>query len=101
MADASEPFVIIDNVSKKFNDVYVLREISAEIHPGEILGLIGKSGAGKSVLINMLRGTPEYRPDSGRVIYRFNSCDACGWADLSISFDKVRKMRKGDEGARC
>ena len=94
MADASEPFVIIDNVSKKFNDVYVLRDISAEIHPSEILGLIGKSGAGKSVLINMLRGIPEYRPDSGKVIYRFNSCEACGWADLPFPSTKCEKCGK-------
>lgn len=82
MAEGAEAFIIVYNVSKKFGGSYVLRDISATIHTGEILGLIGRSGAGKSVLINMLRGTEEYRPDSGSVIYRFNSCDACGWLDL-------------------
>ncbi len=82
MAEGAEAFIIVNNVSKKFGGSYVLRDISATIHTGEILGLIGRSGAGKSVLINMLRGTEEYRPDSGSVIYRFNSCDACGWLDL-------------------
>lgn len=82
MAEGAEAFVVVNNVSKKFGGSYVLRDISATIHAGEILGLIGRSGAGKSVLINMLRGTEEYRPDAGSVIYRFNSCDACGWLDL-------------------
>ncbi|NLI73871.1 MAG: methyl coenzyme M reductase system, component A2 [Euryarchaeota archaeon] len=82
MADSAETFIIIDNVSKKFDGSYVLRDISANIHTGEILGLIGRSGAGKSVLINMLRGTEEYRPDAGSITYRFNSCNACGILDL-------------------
>ena len=82
MAEGAEAFIVVNNVSKKFGGSYVLRDISATIHTGEILGLIGRSGAGKSVLINMLRGTEEYRPDAGSVIYRFNSCDACGWLDL-------------------
>ncbi|MBI0584188.1 MAG: methyl coenzyme M reductase system, component A2 [Methanomassiliicoccus sp.] len=82
MAQASGDFVLIKNVSKKFGGTYVLRDVSATIGSGEILGLIGRSGAGKSVLINMLRGSPDYRPDAGSVIYRFNSCNACGWTEL-------------------
>lgn len=82
MAGSSDAFVIISNVSKKFGNTYALRDISATIRPGEILGLIGLSGSGKSVLINMLRGSADYKPDSGKVIYRFNSCNACGRAEL-------------------
>ncbi len=89
MAPESEDFVLIKNVSKKFGGNYVLRDVSATIGSGEILGLIGRSGAGKSVLINMLRGSPDYRPDAGKVIYRFNSCSACGWTELPF------------EGAKC
>ena len=82
MAKSSEAFVLIKNVSKKFGDSYVLRDVSAVIGAGEILGLIGRSGAGKSVLINMLRGTPKYYPDAGNVIYRVNVCSSCGTIDL-------------------
>jgi methyl coenzyme M reductase system subunit A2 len=82
MADSSDAFVIINNVSKKFGGTYALRDVSATIRSGEILGLIGRSGSGKSVLINMLRGSPDYKPDAGKVIYRFNSCNTCGWAEL-------------------
>jgi methyl coenzyme M reductase system subunit A2 len=89
MAPGSEDFVLIKNVSKKFGGNYALRDVSATIGSGEILGLIGRSGAGKSVLINMLRGSPDYRPDAGKVIYRFNSCSACGWTELPF------------EGAKC
>ena len=77
MAKSSESFVLIKNVSKQFGGSYVLRDVSAVLGAGEILGLIGRSGAGKSVLINMLRGTPDYQPDAGKVIYRVNVCTSC------------------------
>jgi len=82
MPKESEPFIVIENVSKQFNGNTVLRDISATIHVQEVLGLIGRSGAGKSVLIHMLRGSPEYRPDRGRVLYRVRRCTTCGWIDL-------------------
>jgi methyl coenzyme M reductase system subunit A2 len=82
MPEQAEPLVTIDNISKQFNGVTVLRDVSAIIYPGDVLGLIGRSGAGKSVLINMVRGSIDYRPDSGRVIYRVNQCTKCSNLDL-------------------
>ncbi len=82
MAKSSEAFILIKNVSKKFGGSYALRDVSAVIGAGEILGLIGRSGAGKSVLINMLRGSADYRPDAGNVVYRVNVCSSCGTVDL-------------------
>jgi methyl coenzyme M reductase system subunit A2 len=60
----------------------VLRDISTTINVGEVLGLIGRSGSGKSVLIHALRGTEEYRPTSGKIIYRVNYCKKCNHVDL-------------------
>ena len=37
--------------------------------------VIGGSGSGKSVLINMLRGIKEYAPDSGEVIFNIAMCE--------------------------
>ncbi|HXZ24364.1 MAG TPA: ATP-binding cassette domain-containing protein, partial [Methanomassiliicoccales archaeon] len=82
MPEELEPLVIVHNVSKQFNGNTVLRDVSATIYPGDVLGLIGRSGAGKSVLINMLRGSADYRPDSGKVIYRVNQCPECNNLDL-------------------
>lgn len=70
-------FIKLENVTKKFKGVEVLRDISVEIDEGKVLGILGRSGAGKSVLINMLRGMKEYRPDSGRVIYNVAICPEC------------------------
>ncbi len=72
----------IENVTKKFDGRVVLNNVSAKLTTGHIIGLIGKSAAGKSVLIHMLRGNEEYAPDSGRVIYHLNRCPKCGNLDL-------------------
>ncbi|MDD1772123.1 MAG: methyl coenzyme M reductase system, component A2 [Methanomassiliicoccales archaeon] len=82
MAESAEVFIVLDKVSKSFNGNLVLKDISTKVHTGEVLGLIGKSGSGKSVLINALRGNREYKPDSGRIIYRVNHCASCGWIDM-------------------
>ncbi len=82
MSENNEIFVIVDNISKSFNGSQVLRDISTTVNVGEVLGLIGKSGSGKSVLIHALRGTEEYRPTSGKIIYRVNYCEKCNHVDL-------------------
>jgi len=84
MPEQAVPLVTIDNVSKQFEGVMVLRDVSAIIYPGDVLGLIGRSGAGKSVLINMIRGSADYRPDSGKVIFKVNLCSKCKNLDLPM-----------------
>ncbi len=67
----------LENVTKKFEGRVVLDNISFTLKTGEILGLIGKSASGKSVLMHMIRGAEEYRPDSGKVLYHVNLCTEC------------------------
>ena len=50
----SEPAIIIDNVTKRFDSVTALDELSLEIQYGELFGLLGPNGAGKTTLINVL-----------------------------------------------
>lgn len=85
MAQESAELLIIENVSKTFDGRRVLDNFSARLSTGRILGLIGKSAAGKSVLIHMLRGSEEYAPDEGRVIYNVNRCRSCGNLDLPFA----------------
>ena len=72
-------FISLKNITKSFNDVQVLKDITLEINEGETLGILGRSGSGKSVLINMLRGTQEYAPDSGQMIFHVAVCPKCGF----------------------
>ena len=60
-------FITLKNINKSFNGEQVLKDINLTIEEGSTLGILGRSGSGKSVLINMLRGTKEYAPDSGQL----------------------------------
>ena len=90
MSESNEVFVIVDNISMSFNGSQVLRDISTTVNVGEVLGLIGKSGSGKSVLIHALRGTEEYRPTTGKIIYRVNYCEKCNHVDLPAPGNHAR-----------
>jgi len=48
------PAINIEKISKRYGKVQALSEISFEVHEGEIFGLIGPDGAGKSTLFNIL-----------------------------------------------
>ena len=48
-------FIEVKNVTKKFDNEPVLKNINIDIYEGEVLGVLGRSGSGKSVLLNMLR----------------------------------------------
>jgi branched-chain amino acid transport system ATP-binding protein len=54
------------SVSRSFAGVQALRDVSLELHQGEVVGLIGPNGAGKSTLVNVLSGFD--RPTDGRVL---------------------------------
>lgn len=62
---SSRPLLKLEGVGKSFPGVEALREVSLELYPGEILGLVGENGAGKSTLMKVICGV--YRPDSGRL----------------------------------
>lgn len=74
-------FIEVKNVTKKFDNTTVLNNITLNIEEGEVLGILGRSGSGKSVLLNMLRGIPEYEPDEGDIIYHVSYCPKCNHVD--------------------
>ena len=55
----------IQNVSKSFKGGIAIQNLSLNVQKGEILGLLGANGAGKSTTINMLLGF--LNPDTGKV----------------------------------
>ncbi|WP_396657325.1 sugar ABC transporter ATP-binding protein [Microbacterium sp.] len=60
-----QPLVHIEGVVKRFPGVVALAEARLDLYAGEVHGLIGENGAGKSSLIKVLSGY--YTPDSGVV----------------------------------
>ena len=56
-----------DRVWKKFGGVTAVQDIALSLEKGEILGMIGPNGSGKTSFINLLSGI--YRPDKGRILF--------------------------------
>jgi ABC-type branched-subunit amino acid transport system ATPase component len=71
-------------ISKHFGGVAAVDKVSLSVQPGEIMGLVGPNGSGKTTVLNMLSGF--LRPDSGEV-----------WlADENVTtFSTVQLARRG------
>lgn len=59
------PVLELRNISKSFPGVKALDHVSFAIHAGEVVGLIGENGAGKSTVLKVLNGN--YQPDTGEI----------------------------------
>ena len=55
----------VSHVAKAFGGVPVLRDISFDLHPGELTVLAGENGAGKSTLMKIITG--QLKADAGEV----------------------------------
>jgi len=60
----------INNLNKKFDDKYILKDINLTISNGKIIGLLGKNGAGKTTLIKMINDL--LTPTSGEILIKGN-----------------------------
>ncbi|HHX07972.1 MAG TPA: ATP-binding cassette domain-containing protein [Chloroflexi bacterium] len=55
----------VKNISKSFGDTQAVKDVSFEVNPGEIFGLLGPNGSGKTTSIRVILDI--YQPDSGSV----------------------------------
>lgn len=58
--------IIVENVSKSINHNYIIKDVSMKMHGGEIYGLWGKNGCGKTMLMRIISGL--VRTDEGTVL---------------------------------
>ena len=65
MRDEGAPALQLNDVTKKYGQVAALRELSMAVEAGEMFGLIGPDGAGKTTAIRLMCGL--LKPDGGRV----------------------------------
>ncbi|MCV6584360.1 MAG: ATP-binding cassette domain-containing protein [Marinibacterium sp.] len=59
------PLVEMRDICISFGGVHAVDHVSVDLHPGEVVGLLGHNGAGKSTLIKILSGA--YQMDSGEI----------------------------------
>ena len=74
----------IKNISKSFNELMVLDNLSLEFNEGEIYCIMGKSGCGKSTLLNIIMGL--IKADKGEISDDFNN--------ISVVFQEDRLCTK-------
>ena len=61
-----EPILKLNNISFKYEDKEVLKNIDLDVNPGEILGILGPNGSGKSTLLRIMDGI--LTPQSGEIL---------------------------------
>ncbi|MET0731296.1 MAG: ATP-binding cassette domain-containing protein [Solirubrobacterales bacterium] len=66
MTATTSPLVRLERVRKEFQAVVAVEDLTLELHPGEIVALVGDNGAGKSTVVKCLAGV--YPPTSGRIL---------------------------------
>jgi phospholipid/cholesterol/gamma-HCH transport system ATP-binding protein len=74
------PYISFSHVDKSFGDFVVLEDVSFSILPGETLCILGRSGVGKSVSLQMLLGF--LKPDRGRIMVAGE--DICGFKEKEL-----------------
>jgi putrescine transport system ATP-binding protein len=62
----AQPYVRIENVTKRFGDFVAVDDVSIAIYRKELFALLGASGCGKTTLLRMLAGFEE--PSAGRIL---------------------------------
>lgn len=65
----------VNLLNKSYGDRHVVRDLSFQIHSGEILCLLGPNGAGKSTTINILCGLLDY--NNGEIIWNGKKVETC------------------------
>lgn len=87
---AQEGILVVRDVDKRFGQKQVLKGVSLEIFPGEIFGIIGVSGVGKTTLLELLIGF--LKSDKGEVLFR--SGEALGLSGSSTYRSVIEEQRK-------
>jgi phospholipid/cholesterol/gamma-HCH transport system ATP-binding protein len=82
---AKSPPVLVEGLHKSFGQQKVLAGLDLSVAPGETVGILGRSGTGKSVLLKLLVGLQQ--PDSGSI--RIHGRDIAG-----LELEELNEIRK-------
>ncbi len=96
-AAGGEPQLVASELEKRFGGVTALDDVSVEIAAGELVGLIGPNGSGKTTFLNVLSGF--YKPDKGTVTFEGRRIDgrepsALAAAGIARTFQVTKIFRR-------
>jgi ABC-type branched-subunit amino acid transport system ATPase component len=79
--DSGRPLLKVRNLSKSFGGVRAVIAANFDLHKGELLGIIGPNGSGKTTMVNLLTGF--VKPDSG--VIEYEGRNITGWMPYRIA----------------
>ena len=89
-----ELLLTVEQLTKSYGNLKACNNISFELYPGQVLGIIGESGSGKSTLLNSVGS--DLSIDAGKVTYTNSNNEILDIKQLSES--KHRKLTKTEWG---
>lgn len=89
----NEPILKVENMNKKFGSTIALNNVSLTVYPGEIRGLIGENGSGKSTVTSIVAGMQPC--DSGTMTFKGQD-----WKPLSMIDGTAQRNRNDRSGKR-
>jgi branched-chain amino acid transport system ATP-binding protein len=81
MTPASVPVLIVQGLTRSFGGLVAVNDMGFTVHAGEIVGLLGPNGSGKTTAINLISGV--LRPNAGSVM--LDDTDIAGWPTFKIA----------------
>ncbi len=79
--DSGRPLLKVRNMSKSFGGVRAVIAANFDLYKGELLGIIGPNGSGKTTMVNLLTGF--VKPDSG--VIEYEGRNITGWMPYRIA----------------
>jgi putative ABC transport system ATP-binding protein len=91
-SEQGEPFIRLRGVKKAYKtaagDFYALNGVDVDLHAGEFVGILGKSGAGKTTLVNMVTAVDHLTAGEiwvgGVAVHRLNENQAASWRGRNL-----------------
>lgn len=81
MTSTNTPVLKVEGLTRRFGGLVAVNEMGFTVHAGEIVGLLGPNGSGKTTAINLISGV--LRPDAGRIM--LDDTDIAGWPTFKIA----------------
>jgi len=81
MMSSSAPILKVEGLTRRFGGLVAVNDMGFTVHAGEIVGLLGPNGSGKTTAINLISGV--LRPDAGSIM--LGDTDIAGWPTFRIA----------------